>query len=156
MYARAHLLPPRTPRRARRRGCRAHAPSGARRTQRLTIGVDSPEERELREDLDEEDPKSVSPDELVVAFMEIMDGAPISDELALRVLSQTMREWPEPDAGAAAADDGEDGEDAGPGADPGKKLKDSVVGWIPLYAVSAVPVIIGVSVVGILFANSLK
>lgn len=125
--------------------------------QRLTIGVDSPEERELREDLDEDDPKSVSPDELVVVFMEIMDGAPISDELALRVLSQTMKEWPEPDAGAATADDAESGDaGAATAGDGGKKLKDSIVGWIPLYAVSAVPVLIGVSVVAILFANSLK
>ena len=91
-----------------------------------------------------------------MVFMEIMDGAPISDELALRVLSQTMKEWPEPDAGAVTADDAESGDAGAAAGDGGKKLKDSIVGWIPLYAVSAVPVLIGVSVVAILFANSLK
>ena len=117
---------------------------------RLTIGIDSAEEREEREDLDSDDPRSVSPDEQVVALMEVMDEKPISDELALRVLAKNFDEWPEPELKPAPSAEGD-----GIGGQEKKELKDTILGWLPLYAVSAVPIFIGVGVVAILFANSL-
>ncbi|KAE9590017.1 hypothetical protein Lal_00037776 [Lupinus albus] len=148
---------------------------------KLTIMIEDPREIERRSLLGIEDPDAPTRDDLVAALEEVNEGKIPKDKVALQMLAEELAAWPNVEAEApkkkptkslyAKATD--------TGIDPkviAKKLKvdwdtaaeiedtdvendsevPSVLGYGALYLVTAFPVIIGISVVLILFYNSLQ
>ncbi|CAM8933005.1 unnamed protein product [Rhodiola kirilowii] len=147
---------------------------------KLTIAIEDAREVERRRLLGIDDSEGPSREELAAALEEVNEGKVPRDRVALRMLAEEMTQWPnlevEPkkskprkslyakatdtgvdpavaakrlnidwDAAAEIEDDGDDSSDI-----------PSAVGYGALYLVTAFPVIIGVSVVLILFYNSLQ
>ncbi|OIW01595.1 hypothetical protein TanjilG_08776 [Lupinus angustifolius] len=148
---------------------------------KLTIMIEDPREIERRSLLGIEDPDAPTRDDLVAALEEVNEGKIPKDKVALQMLAEELAAWPNVEAEApkkkttkslyAKATD--------TGIDPqvvAKKLKvdwdtaaeiedteaendtevPSALGYGALYLVTAFPVIIGISVVLILFYNSLQ
>ncbi|CAL0321418.1 unnamed protein product [Lupinus luteus] len=148
---------------------------------KLTIMIEDPREIERRSLLGIEDPDGPTRDDLVAALEKVNEGKIPKDKVALQMLAEELATWPNVEAEApkkkptkslyAKATD--------TGIDPqviAKKLKvdwdtaaeiedtdvendsevPSALGYGALYLVTAFPVIIGISVVLILFYNSLQ
>ncbi|KAK7250692.1 hypothetical protein RIF29_33282 [Crotalaria pallida] len=148
---------------------------------KLTIMIEDPREVERRRLLGIEDPDAPTRDDLVAVLDEVNEGKIPKDKIALQMLAEELAAWPNIEVEApkkkptkslyAKATD--------TGIDPqvvAKKLNvdwdsaaeieetdvendtevPSAVGYGALYLVTAFPVIIGISVVLILFYNSLQ
>lgn len=148
---------------------------------KLTVMIEDPREIERLRLLGIEDPDSPTRDDLVAALEDVNEGRIPENRIALRVLAEEMINWPNLEVEikrakprkslyAKATDTGVDPEVAAKRLnidwDSAAEIDDSevkdeqdvpsLVGFGALYLVTALPVIIGVSVVLILFYNSLQ
>ncbi|PKI71221.1 hypothetical protein CRG98_008396 [Punica granatum] len=148
---------------------------------RLTILIEDPREVERRRLLGIEDPDAPTREDLVAALDQVNEGKVPDNRLALRVLAEEMSQWPNLEVEAPkkkpskslyakATDTGVDPKVAAKRLnidwDSAAEIDDSdandeaevppAVGYGALYLVTAFPIIIGVSVVLILFYNSLQ
>jgi hypothetical protein len=149
---------------------------------KLTISIEDPRAREQRL-MGIEDSRGVSRDEMADALTEVSEGRVPRDRIALRELHREMLNWPFLDLDSGSEPKGVDAlsppttpaEDdaAAPwrrqpearppvGRDPNEK-KSELADWLPdwvgysaLYTVSVAPVLIALSVIAILFFNSLR
>ncbi|KAJ9168458.1 hypothetical protein P3X46_019979 [Hevea brasiliensis] len=148
---------------------------------KLTIMIEDPREVERRRLLGIEDPDAPTRDELAEALEQVNEGKVPKNRVALQILAEEMMSWPNLEVEAPkqtpnkslyanATDTGVDPKEAA------KRLKidwDSAadiedvensddtdvppaVGYGALYLITAFPVIIGISVILILFYNSLQ
>ncbi|XP_006644843.2 protein CHLOROPLAST ENHANCING STRESS TOLERANCE, chloroplastic [Oryza brachyantha] len=151
---------------------------------KLTIMIEDPRDVERKRLLGIEDPDEITRDDLADALVEVNEGRIPENRVALQLLAKEMTEWPDleieapkkkskpgksvyakatdtgidPEAAAkrlnidwdsaADLDDEEEGDD--------EAEVPSAVGYSALYLLTAFPVIIGISVVLILFYNSLQ
>jgi len=150
---------------------------------KLTIMIEDPREVQRRKELDIEDGRGCSREDLANALVEINEGRMPADRLVLRELAKEMTAWPNLEdelqelnpaaspyakvtptgvdpklAAQRARIDWDAAAEIQPGAEQ-KELTDMVppaVGFSLLYVVSFIPIIIGVTVVLILFFNSLQ
>ncbi|KAI6704669.1 hypothetical protein NL676_007631 [Syzygium grande] len=121
---------------------------------KLTIMIEDPREVERRRLLGIEDPDAPTRDDLVEALVQVNEGKVPEDRLALKMLAEEMLQWPNLEEAAPkearqitiCKSHGHCDETEVPPA----------VGYGALYLVTAFPVIIGISVVLILFYNSLQ
>lgn len=148
---------------------------------KLTIMIEDPREIERKRLLGIEDFDSPTRDDLVAALEEVNEGKIPKDRVALKMLAEELSSWPNIEAEAPkkkptkslyakATDTGIDPLVAAKKLnidwDSAAEIEDtdvenetevpSVVGYGALYLVTAFPVIIGISVVLILFYNSLQ
>ncbi|KAI4294889.1 hypothetical protein MLD38_040826 [Melastoma candidum] len=148
---------------------------------RLTIMIEDAREVERRKLLGIEDPDSPTRDDLVVALEQVNEGKIPENRFALRMLAEEMIQWPNLEVEttkkkpskslyAKATDTGVDPKTAAKRLnvdwDAAAEIEDDglsqetevppAVGYGALYLVTAFPVIIGISVVLILFYNSLQ
>ncbi|CAL4954111.1 unnamed protein product [Urochloa decumbens] len=150
---------------------------------KLTIMIEDPRDIERKRTLGIEDPDEVTRDDLADALVEVNEGRIPENRVALQLLAKEMAEWPDVEVEAPkgkskpgksvyakATDTGIDPETAAKrlnldwdsAADiDGEEEEDetevpSAVGYGALYLLTAFPVIIGISVVLILFYNSLQ
>ncbi|XP_047089666.1 protein CHLOROPLAST ENHANCING STRESS TOLERANCE, chloroplastic-like [Lolium rigidum] len=153
---------------------------------KLTIMIEDPRDVERKRLLGIEDPDELTRDDLADALVEVNEGRIPENRDALMLLAKEMSEWPDVDikietkkskglfgrsSYAKATDTGIDPVAAAKrlnidfdsaadideeGDDDNEEEIPSAVGYGALYLVSAFPVIIGVSVVLILFYNSLQ
>ncbi|KXZ44888.1 hypothetical protein GPECTOR_61g841 [Gonium pectorale] len=152
---------------------------------KLIVSIEDPRAREMRAQ-DMEDERGVSRDEMAAALVEIGEGRIPNDRIALKCLHDEMTNWPfmevgtpVPDAAAPAAPAppkpsasdyasllGGDtvvkpyvmGDNLRQGEKP-QNMTDMLPGWVGygvLYGVSAIPVLLVVGTILILFYNSLK
>ncbi|XP_062223747.1 protein CHLOROPLAST ENHANCING STRESS TOLERANCE, chloroplastic-like [Phragmites australis] len=152
---------------------------------KLTIMIEDPRDIERKRTLGIEDPDEITRDDLADALVEVNEGRVPENRVALQLLAKEMAEWPDLEIEApknkskpgksvyakatdtgidpataakrlnidwdSAADiDGEEEEEEAEPEVP------SAVGYGALYLLTAFPVIIGISVVLILFYNSLQ
>lgn len=148
---------------------------------KLTISIEDPREIERRRLLGIEDIDGPTRDDLVDALEEVNEGKVPQDRVALRLLAEEMNAWPNLEVEATktkpskslyakATDTGVNPEVAAKRLnvdwDSAAEINDTevsdetevpaAVGYGALYLVTAFPVIIGISVVLILFYNSLQ
>ncbi|KAL9239239.1 hypothetical protein vseg_013579 [Gypsophila vaccaria] len=149
---------------------------------KLTISIEDPRELERRRLLGIDDSDGPSREDLAVALEEVNEGKVPRNRLALRMLAEEMSSWPNLEVEitktkgkkkslyAKATDTGVDPEvaakklnvdwDSAAEIEESDSSNDSEVppalGYGALYLVTAFPVIIGISVVLILFYNSLQ
>ncbi|KAL4201582.1 hypothetical protein AMTRI_Chr02g216870 [Amborella trichopoda] len=93
---------------------------------KLTVMIEDPRDAERKRMLGIEDPDTVTREDLVAALEDVHEGRIPKNRVALRMLAEEMIQWP------------------------------NLEGYGMLYVVTALPVIIGVAVVLILFYNSLQ
>ncbi|CAM0883240.1 unnamed protein product [Alopecurus aequalis] len=153
---------------------------------KLTIMIEDPRDVERKRLLGIEDPDELTRDDLADALVEVNEGQIPENRDVLRLLAKEMSEWPDVDikidsqkgkgffgrsSYAKATDTGIDpvaaakrlNIDFDSAADIDEREDDdeedevpSAVGYGALYLLTAFPVIIGISVVLILFYNSLQ
>ncbi|XP_022762564.1 ycf3-interacting protein 1, chloroplastic isoform X2 [Durio zibethinus] len=148
---------------------------------KLTVMIEDPREVERRRLLGIEDPDSPTRDDLVDALEQVNEGKIPTNRVALRMLAEEMSNWPNLEVEAPkkkrrkslyakATDTGIDPKEAAKRLnidwDSAAEIEDAdisdetevppAVGYGALYLVTAFPVIIGISVVLILFYNSLQ
>ncbi|KAL7089790.1 hypothetical protein ACP275_13G204700 [Erythranthe tilingii] len=148
---------------------------------KLTIMIEDPRDVERRRLLGIDDENAPSRDDLAAALVQVNEGQVPKDRVLLRMLAEEMLQWPnlEVEIGkekkpgkslyARFTDTGIDPKEAAKrlnidwdsAAEIGDAETDEVevpsaVGYGALYLVTAFPVIIGISVVLILFYNSLQ
>ncbi|KAL6589423.1 hypothetical protein ACP70R_050362 [Stipagrostis hirtigluma subsp. patula] len=151
---------------------------------KLTIMIEDPRDIERKRTLGIEDPDEITRDDLADALVEVNEGRIPENRVALQLLAKEMAEWPDLEVEAPkgkskpgksvyakATDTGIDPQTAAKrlnidwdsAADiDGEEDEDdeaevpSAVGYGALYLLTAFPVIIGISVVLILFYNSLQ
>ncbi|XP_059440367.1 ycf3-interacting protein 1, chloroplastic [Corylus avellana] len=148
---------------------------------KLTIMIEDPREVERRRLLGIEDPDTPTRDDLGAALEEVNEGKVPKNRVALQMLAEEMSQWPNLEVEvkkskarkslyAKATDTGVDPKVAAKRLnidwDSAAEIEDTddkddtevpaAVGYGALYLVTAFPVIIGISVVLILFYNSLQ
>ncbi|CAO2177907.1 unnamed protein product [Urochloa humidicola] len=151
---------------------------------KLTIMIEDPRDIERKRTLGIEDPDEITRDDLADALVEVNEGRIPENRVALQLLAKEMAEWPDLEVEAPkgkskpgksvyakATDTGIDPETAakrlnldwdsaadidGEEDDDDETEVPSAVGYGALYLLTAFPVIIGISVVLILFYNSLQ
>ncbi|KAK9267470.1 hypothetical protein L1049_009896 [Liquidambar formosana] len=148
---------------------------------KLTVAIEDPREVERRRLLGIEDPDTPTRDELAAALEEVNEGRIPKNLVALQMLAEEMIQWPNLEVEAPkkkprksqyakATDTGVDPQVAAKRLnidwDSAAEIDDTdisddsevpaAVGYGALYLVTAFPVIIGISVVLILFYNSLQ
>ncbi|GLJ39255.1 hypothetical protein SUGI_0800860 [Cryptomeria japonica] len=150
---------------------------------RLTIMIEDPREAEQKRQLGIEDGRGCTREDMATTLMDVCEGRIPKDRVVLRELAKEMLNWPDLEAEvdkktnpmaspyARVTDIGVDPALAAQRAkvdwdaateiipEDEKDVAQSVppaVGFSILYLISAIPVIIGVSVVLILFLNSLQ
>ncbi|KAF8751351.1 hypothetical protein HU200_012234 [Digitaria exilis] len=149
---------------------------------KLTIMIEDPRDIERKRTLGIEDPDEITRDELADALVEVYEGQIPENRVALQLLAKEMAEWPDLEVEAPkgksklgksvyakATDTGIDPEAAAKrlnldwdsaadidGEEEEETEVPSAVGYGALYLLTAFPVIIGISVVLILFYNSLQ
>jgi len=151
---------------------------------KLTIMIEDPRDIERKRTLGIEDPDEITRDDLADALVEVNEGRIPENRVALQLLAKEMAEWPDLEVEAPkgknkpgksvyakATDTGIDPETAakrlnldwdsaadidGEEEDDDETEVPSAVGYGALYLLTAFPVIIGISVVLILFYNSLQ
>ncbi|XP_044497707.1 ycf3-interacting protein 1, chloroplastic [Mangifera indica] len=148
---------------------------------KLTITIEDPREVERRRLLGIEDADAPTRDDLAEALEQVNEGKVPKDRVALRMLAEEMMQWPNLEVEAPkkksskspyarVTDTGIDPElaakrlnvdwdsaaEIGDADDTDETEVPQVVGYGALYLVTAFPVIIGISVVLILFYNSLQ
>ncbi|WOK99744.1 protein CHLOROPLAST ENHANCING STRESS TOLERANCE, chloroplastic [Canna indica] len=148
---------------------------------KLTVLIEDPRDVERKRLLGIEDTDDVTREDLVAALEDVNEGRIPENRVALRLLAKEMTEWPNleveaPKKGkpskslyAKATDTGVDPQaakrlnidwDSAVDIEPEEEDEDievpPAVGYGALYLVTALPIIIAVSVVLILFYNSLQ
>ncbi|CAO1946276.1 unnamed protein product [Urochloa humidicola] len=151
---------------------------------KLTIMIEDPRDIERKRTLGIEDPDEITRDDLADALVEVNEGRIPENRVALQLLAKEMSEWPDLEVEvpkgkskpgksvyAKATDTGIDPVTAakrlnldwdsaadidGEEEDGDETEVPSAVGYGALYLLTAFPVIIGISVVLILFYNSLQ
>ncbi|XP_028752746.1 ycf3-interacting protein 1, chloroplastic isoform X1 [Neltuma alba] len=148
---------------------------------KLTIMIEDPREVERRRLLGIEDPDAPTRDDLVAVLEEVNEGKIPKDKAALKMLAEELNSWPNLEVEAPKAKPGKSlyARATDTGINPKEAAKrlnidwDSAaeieettgsddaevppaVGYGALYLVTAFPIIIGISVVLILFYNSLQ
>ncbi|XVF46093.1 hypothetical protein PTKIN_Ptkin02bG0260400 [Pterospermum kingtungense] len=148
---------------------------------KLTLMIEDPREVERRRLLGIEDPDAPNRDDLVDALEQVNEGKIPENRVALRMLAEEISNWPNLEVEAPkkkrskslyakATDTGIDPKEAAKRLnidwDSAAEIEDAdisdetevppAVGYGALYLVTAFPVIIGISVVLILFYNSLQ
>lgn len=153
---------------------------------RLTIMIEDPRDVERRKLLNIEDDRGCSREELGIALQEVYEGRIPQDRITLRELTKEMMNWPYLEEEiypqerlppvespyAKVTDTGVDPRlaaqrakvdwDSAAEIQPGEEKKDlsevlpPAVGFSFLYLLSGLPIIIGITVVVILFLNSLQ
>ncbi|KAJ1285798.1 hypothetical protein BS78_03G304800 [Paspalum vaginatum] len=151
---------------------------------KLTIMIEDPRDIERKRTLGIEDPDEITRDDLGDALAEVNEGRIPENRVALQLLAKEMAEWPDLEIEAPkkksklgksvyakATDTGIDPETAakrlnldwdsaadidGEEEDDDETEVPPAVGYGALYLLTAFPVIIGISVVLILFYNSLQ
>ncbi|KDP35090.1 hypothetical protein JCGZ_10999 [Jatropha curcas] len=148
---------------------------------KLTIMIEDPREIERRQLLGIDGPDDPTRDDLVEALVQVNEGKVPKNRVALKMLAEEMANWPNLEVEAPktkpkkslyakATDTGIDPKEAAKRLkidwDSAADIEDvedsnetevpAAVGYGALYLVSAFPVIIGISVVLILFYNSLQ
>lgn len=151
---------------------------------KLTIMIEDPRDIERKRTLGIEDPDEITRDDLADALVEVNEGRIPENRVALQLLAKEMSEWPDLEIEAPkkkskpgksvyakATDTGIDPETAakrlnldwdsaadidGEEEDDDETEVPPAVGYGALYLLTAFPVIIGISVVLILFYNSLQ
>ncbi|TKW17241.1 hypothetical protein SEVIR_5G353200v4 [Setaria viridis] len=151
---------------------------------KLTIMIEDPRDIERKRTLGIEDPDEITRDDLADALVEVNEGRIPENRIALQLLAKEMAEWPDLEVEAPkgkgkpgksvyakATDTGIDPEtaakrlnldwDSAADIDGEEEEEDetevpAAVGYGALYLLTAFPVIIGISVVLILFYNSLQ
>lgn len=149
---------------------------------KLTVMIEDPREVERRRLLGIEDPDAPTRDDLAEALEQVNEGKVPEDRVALRMLAEEMMQWPNLEVEvpkkkrskslyAKATDTGVNPEVAAKRLnidwDSAAEIDDDdiasdeaevppAVGYGALYLVTAFPLIIGISVVLILFYNSLQ
>ncbi|KAF5742397.1 hypothetical protein HS088_TW09G00445 [Tripterygium wilfordii] len=148
---------------------------------KLTITIEDPREVERRRLLGIDDADAPTRDDLAAVLEEVHEGKVPKDRIALRLLAEEMLNWPNLEVEvqkkkrtkslyAKATDTGIDPQVAAKRLnvdwDSAAEIDDAdaddetevppIVGYGALYLVTAFPVIIGISVVLILFYNSLQ
>lgn len=149
---------------------------------KLIVMIEDPREAERKRLLGLDSSSDVTRDDLVAALEDVNEGRIPEDRLALRMLAEEMINWPNLEVEAPkskrskspyvkATDTGVDPRDAAKRLnidwnsaaeiDSDNENSDEVevpsaVGYGALYLVTALPLIIGISVVLILFYNSLQ
>ncbi|OAY75327.1 Ycf3-interacting protein 1, chloroplastic, partial [Ananas comosus] len=150
---------------------------------KLTIMIEDPRDIERKRLLGIEDPDEVTRDDLAVALEDINEGRIPENRNALRLLAKEMTEWPDLEVEAPkkksrpnkslyakATDTGVDPKtaakrlnvdwDSAADIESDDEADDievpPAVGYGALYLVTALPLVIGISVVLILFYNSLQ
>jgi hypothetical protein len=146
--------------------------------------IEDPRDIERKRLLGIEDPDEITRDDLADALVEVNEGRIPENRVALQLLAKEMTEWPDLEMEAPkkkskpgksvyakATDTGIDPEtaakrlnidwDSAADLDDEEEEDDetevpSAVGYSALYLLTAFPVIIGISVVLILFYNSLQ
>ncbi|KAG9439269.1 hypothetical protein H6P81_019434 [Aristolochia fimbriata] len=149
---------------------------------KLTIMIEDPREAERKKMLGLEDAEEVTRDDLAAALEDVNEGRIPENRVALRVLAEEMTAWPNLEVEAPktkpakslyarATDTGIDPAEAAKKLnldwDTAAEIDENdgsgddmevppAVGYGALYLVTALPLIIGISVVLILFYNSLQ
>ncbi|KAL3325374.1 hypothetical protein AABB24_036554 [Solanum stoloniferum] len=148
---------------------------------KLTIMIEDPRDVERRRLLGIDDDNAPTRDDLAACLEEINEGKVPKDRVALQMLAEEMNSWPNLEVEALkqnksrslyakATDTGIDPKEAAKrlkidwdsaaeieeAADSDEPDIPPVLGYGALYLVSALPIIIGISVVLILFYNSLQ
>ncbi|XVF00436.1 hypothetical protein REPUB_Repub04eG0001400 [Reevesia pubescens] len=148
---------------------------------KLTVMIEDPREVERRRLLGIEDPDAPTRDDLVDVLDQVNEGKIPTNRVALRMLAEEMSNWPNLEVEvpkkkrgkslyAKATDTGIDPKEAAKRLnidwDSAAEIEEAdisdetevppAVGYGALYLVTAFPVIIGISVVLILFYNSLQ
>ncbi|KAK4345004.1 hypothetical protein RND71_035180 [Anisodus tanguticus] len=148
---------------------------------KLTIMIEDPRDVERRRLLGIDDENAPTRDDLAACLEEINEGKVPKDQVALQMLAEEMNSWPNLEVEATkqnksrslyakATDTGIDPKEAAKRLkidwDSAAEIEEAVdsdepdvnpaLGYGALYLVSAFPVIIGISVVLILFYNSLQ
>ncbi|KAK6931979.1 hypothetical protein RJ641_001603 [Dillenia turbinata] len=148
---------------------------------RLTIMIEDPREVERRRLLGIEDPDAPTRDDLAAALDDVNEGRIPKNRVALQMLAEEMMQWPNLEVEAPkkmrgkslyakATDTGINPKEAAKRLnidwDSAAEIEEAddeeetevprAVGYGALYVVTAFPVIIGISVVLILFYNSLQ
>ncbi|XP_022889933.1 ycf3-interacting protein 1, chloroplastic-like [Olea europaea var. sylvestris] len=149
---------------------------------KLTISIEDPRDVERKRLLGIDDENAPTRDELGAALVEVNEGKIPKDRVALQMLAEEMMQWPNLEVEitpkkkrpgkslyAKVTDTGIDPREAAKRLnvdwDTAAEIEDaeadevevpSAVGYGALYLVTAFPVIIGISVVLILFYNSLQ
>ncbi|XP_020087128.1 protein CHLOROPLAST ENHANCING STRESS TOLERANCE, chloroplastic [Ananas comosus] len=150
---------------------------------KLTIMIEDPRDIERKRLLGIEDPDEVTRDDLAVALEDVNEGRIPENRNALRLLAKEMTEWPDLEVEAPkkksrpnkslyakATDTGVDPKtaakrlnvdwDSAADIESDDEAADievpPAVGYGALYLVTALPLVIGISVVLILFYNSLQ
>lgn len=133
---------------------------------KLILLIEDPRAKMRRESMGIEDDSGVSRDDICECLQQIQDGYMPGDRMSLRKLAQEMREWPYLELSEEMKEAAEEGTgayasitDTGVQVDIGEETDSPVPAWMGygmLYAVSVIPIIIGVTAVIILFINSLR
>ncbi|XP_074581237.1 protein CHLOROPLAST ENHANCING STRESS TOLERANCE, chloroplastic [Curcuma longa] len=149
---------------------------------KLTIMIEDPRDVERKRLLGIDDTEDITRDDLVTALEDVNEGRIPKNRVALKLLAKEMTEWPNLEVEslekgspskslyAKATDTGVDPQaakrlnidwDSAVDIDPEEEDGDDIdvppaVGYGALYLVTALPIIIAVSVVLILFYNSLQ
>ncbi|KAL2555344.1 Encodes a chloroplast protein that induCES [Forsythia ovata] len=149
---------------------------------KLTISIEDPRDVERRRLLGIDDENAPTRDELAAALVEVNEGKIPKDRVALQMLAEELMQWPNLEVEinpkkkrpgkslyAKVTDTGIDPREAAKRLnidwDSAAEIDDAgaddmevppAVGYGALYLVTAFPVIIGISVVLILFYNSLQ
>ncbi|XP_072957362.1 protein CHLOROPLAST ENHANCING STRESS TOLERANCE, chloroplastic [Typha angustifolia] len=150
---------------------------------KLTIMIEDPRDIERKRLLGIEDPDDLTRDDLAAALEDVNEGRIPENRAALRLLAKEMTEWPDLEVEvqkkksrptkslyAKATDTGVDLQTAAKrlnidwdtaadieSEDESEDIEvPSAVGYGALYLVTALPLLIGISVVLILFYNSLQ
>ncbi|CAN6453772.1 unnamed protein product [Victoria cruziana] len=148
---------------------------------KLTIMIEDPREAERRQTLGLDDPDYVTRDELVAALEDVNEGRIPEDRVVLRKLAEEMIQWPNIEVEVTNKKPRKSlyAKVTDTGVDPALAAKRLNIDWdtaaeietdedndetdVPpavgygvLYLVTGLPIIIGISVVLILFYNSLQ
>ncbi|KAG1368356.1 Ycf3-interacting protein 1, chloroplastic [Cocos nucifera] len=145
--------------------------------------IEDPRDTERKRLLGIQDPDGITREDLVAAMEDVNEGRIPENRVALRLLAKEMMEWPDLEVEtpkkkrslskspyAKATDTGVDPEvaakrlnidwDSAADVEPGDENDEievpPAVGYSALYLVTALPLLIGLSVVLILFYNSLQ
>lgn len=146
---------------------------------KLIVAIEDPRTRERRK-MDIEDERGVSRDEMAQALVDVSEGRVPKDRIALKCLFEEIYEWPYltvqtdsetaqdvavPSSSYAALQDPGSiakpyvmGKEARAGDKP-QTLADLLpdwVGYLALYGISAIPVMLAVGAILVLFYNSLR
>ncbi|MCO5559405.1 hypothetical protein L7F22_013004 [Adiantum nelumboides] len=149
---------------------------------RLTIKIEDPSEEEQRKQFSVENERGCSREEMAAALVDVYEGRIPSDRNVLQELTREMLSWPNLEEETETSSDPmespyakttdtgidprvvarkikvdfDEAAEIQPGMESDEPNVPPVVGFSVLYLVSAVPILIGIAVVAILYVNSFR